>query len=329
MRRSARPLFAVLLAALAPACATAASAHKAELRRTLDKARVSRTPAEIWPEVQRFLDQRGYPLVGNDRLAVGKPAQGSIPRVFSFGFQTRLLSDGSRILETDPMRDTRTRVRVEASPAEGGGSRLRVRLIKPAGMSTTDTVESRDEDLQLALLERLDPAAAARVTGRPPPAPLPAASSNRWARVRPLLGTWTGQLADGTTTRWRFAVAADQQFVEMHGTPLLFAGPAAHAVGEEMGRISRTVAGDRLVWTQFTNAGRVDRYETSASPTAEATLVFVAQTPESLPAGARARLALRRSGDQLEVALDIAEPDKDFAPAGTLRLTRGLDERPH
>ena len=161
------PFYPVLLAALAAACATAASARKAELRRALDETRVARAPAEIWPEVQRFLDQRGYPLVGEDRLAIGKPAQASLGRLVSLGFPTRGRGDGGRVLETDPLGDTRTRVRVEASPAEGGGTRLRVRLLKHDEMSVVQTTaEFRDEDLELALLERLDPAAAARVTGR-------------------------------------------------------------------------------------------------------------------------------------------------------------------
>jgi hypothetical protein len=132
--------------------------------------------------------------------------------------------------------------------------------------------------------------------------------------------------------RWRFDFAGEAQFIEMHGTPLLFAGPALGVGGEEMGRISRAADGARLVWNQFTNAGRVDRYEAALNlsatlvppqaAAAEEPLVFVAQDPESLPSGARARLTLRRNGDQLEAALDIAEPGKDFAPAVSVRLTR-------
>ena len=323
MRSPARSFLAVILSTLV-ACATAAGARRAELCRALDQARISGAPAEIWPEVQRFLYLRGYPLVGEDWLAVGKPVPSSAARMFSLGFQTRVRADGYRVLETDPRGNTRARVRVEATPAEGGGSRLRVRLLKLAEMNMVETTESRDEDLEVALLERLDPAAAARVTGRP--LPLAVAGGDRWARVRPLLGSWTGELADGTPVRWHFELVSDAQFLEMHGTPLLFAGPAARRGGEEMGRISPAADGDRLVWNQFTSAGRVDRYEALATPTATPTgdepLVFVAPSPESLPAGTRARLSLRRSGDQLEAALGIAKPGNDFAPAGAVRLLR-------
>jgi len=386
MGRPARSLLGLLLLfALVAACATAAGTHRAQIRRVFDEARIAHTPAEIWPEVQRFLDQMGYPLVGNDRLAVGKPAQGAIARLFSTGFETRVLADGSRVLETGPQGPARTRVRVEATPVEGGGSHLRVRVIKRAEMDEIDTIESRDPDLELALLERLDHASAARVTGQAPrpaaaatvtgrklsapptaaaarqPAPTVAAGVDRWARMRPLLGSWTGELPDGTPVGWRFDFASDSQFIEVRGTPFLFADASGRAGGEEMGRISSAADGARLMWNQFTNAGRVDRYEattaTPASPTAPVTspsppteasassadvasslatpaatitpaavadepLVFVAQALESLPAGARVRLTLRRIGDQLETTLDIAEPGKDFALAGSVLLSR-------
>jgi hypothetical protein len=338
MHRSSRTLLAVAVAALS-ACATAAGARKAELRRALDEARVARSPAEIWPEVQRFLGEKGYPLVGDDRLAVGSPAQDGLSKLFSRGFQTRVRDDGSRVLETDPLASTRIRARAEARALPGGGCRLRLRFVHQPGVSPLEQTESRDEGLELALLERVDPAAAARAAGRaPPPAKAsPAAEApaavDPWARLRPLVGAWTGALPDGTPVRWRVDFAGSGQFVEVHGTPLLFAVSAARG-GEEMGRISRAPAGDRLVWTQFTNAGRVDRYEggvggtapattSTASPSSEAEpLVFVAQALETLPPGSRARLTLRGSGEALVAALEVAEPGKDLAPAGEVRLER-------
>jgi hypothetical protein len=341
-------LFAAFLIVHAVACASTSSAHKAELRRALDRAVVSRGPAEIWPEVQRFLAQRGYPLVGADRVAAGRPAQGSISKLFSVGFETRARADGGRVLETDALKDVR--VHVEAMPAAGGGSRLYVRLVKRVEMSLTETTQSRDEDLELALLEQLDPTAAATVAGRtsPPvksPAPMPpavtppapaiasapaappsaaaptVAGADPWARLRPLFGSWNGRLADETAVSWRFDLASASQLVEMHGTPILFAGHRERTTGEEVGRVSGT-GGDLLVWNQLTNAGKVDRYEAEATGPSDQAIVFVARAPESLPAGARARLSLRRVEDQLEATLDIAEPGKDFAPAGSVRLSR-------
>jgi hypothetical protein len=340
--RSSRTVSAVVLAAVLAAlsaCVTEAGARRATLQRALDEARVARSPAEIWPEVQRFVFDQGFPLVGDDRLAVGKPVQGGLSRLFSLGFQTRVRDDGSRVLESDPLASTGIRARAEARALPGGGSLLRLRFIRGTDPNPMNQTEFRDEPAELALLERVDPAAAARVAGREPPAPKPRAPGDppppvdAWARLRPLVGTWTGALPDGTPVRWRVDFAGSGQFVEVRGTPLLFAVPAARG-GEEMGRIARTPAGDHLVWTQFTNAGRVDRYEAdvgattstaapTTSPPGEAEpLVFVAQAPEALPPGSRARFTLRGSGEALVATLEIAEPGKDLAPAGEVRLTR-------
>jgi hypothetical protein len=323
MHRPARTL--LLVAALSTACASADRARRAELRRGLDEARVPRSPAELWPEVQRFVYERGYPLVGDDRLAVGRPAQSGLGKLFSPGFQTKVRDDGSRVLETDPLGSTRTRVRAEARAVEGGATQLRVRLVTQSDVNPIEQTEWRDEDLELALLERVDPAAAARVQGKPAPQAAAAApAADGWSPVRPLVGTWVGALPDGVPVRWRFEFAGDARFLEVHGTPLLFAGPAGpRPTGEEMGRISRAPAGDRLVWNQFTVDGRVDRYESAEGATATSPeLVFVANAPESLPAGTRVRLALRRDGGALVAALAFAEPGKDFAPAREVRLKR-------
>ena len=322
MHRTARTLL-ILLPLLFSACITAGSARRAELRRALDQARVSRSPAEIWPEVQRFLYARGFPLVGEDRRAVGLSAQGTLGKLFSPGFETRVREDGSRVLETNVEERSRTRVRAEALAPAGGGSQLRITVLKQSDSNTTEYTEWKDEELELALLRQLDPVAAARVLGTDPgPAPARPAVQDAWAPVRHLVGSWAGALPGGAQVRWHFDFAAGSQFLEVRGSPLLFAGPTARPEGgEEMGRISRAAAGERLAWLQFTASGRVDRYE-SESARAEA-LVFLASAPESLPAGSRARLTLGRDGDEEMLAvLELAEPGKDFAVAGEVRLKR-------
>jgi hypothetical protein len=323
MRRSARSPLAVLpLVALLAACTTAASARRAELRRGLDRVRVSSTPAEIWPEVERFLHERGYPLVGDDRLAVGQKAQNVIAKIFSRGFQTRVGSDGSRVLETDGDR-SRTRVHVEARPAPEGGSRLRVRLLKESEQTLEVVSEWRDEELELALLQRIDPAVAASVLGTPPPQGAAAAPArDDWAPVRPLLGAWAGALPAGAPVHWTFTFTEGGKFVEVRGSPVLFAGPAARAdAGEEMGRISHEAAADRFAWSQFTAGGQVDRWR--SEPSASDALVFLSEAPESLPPGSRAKLTIRRDGDgRIVAALELAQPGKDLAPAGEVRLER-------
>jgi hypothetical protein len=322
MNRTAR-LLLFLLPLLSAACTSPGAVRRAELRQALDRARVSRSPAEIWPEVLRFLHDRGYPLVGGDRRAVGLPAQGTISKLFSPGFETRVRDDGSRILETNLEGRSRSRIRAEAAAVAGGGSQLRITVLKQSESNPTEYSEWKDEELELALLQRLEPGAAASLPGADPArAPARPPVPDAWTPIRHLVGSWAGALPGGTPVRWRFDFAAGGQFLEVRGSPVLFAGPTARAeAGEEMGRISRAAAGDRLVWHHFTYSGRVDRYESEPSP--PEALVFLARTPESLPAGARVRLTLRREGGQeLLAALEVAEPGGDFAVAGEVRLKR-------
>lgn len=330
MPRAARTLLLPLLL-LSIACTTAGSARRAELRRGLDEARVSRSPAELWSDLQRFLHERGYPLVGEDRRAVGLEPQGTVTKLFSPGFETRVRRDGSRVLETNVAEGTRTRLRAEALPAEGGGSRVRLTVLTPVEWSpAAEHRESRDEELELALLERLEPAAAARVAGVSPskaPAPLPAAApaataTDAWAPLRPFLGAWSGTLASGAPARWRFDFVAGGRFLDVRGSPLLFAGPTARRdAGEELGRISRDASGERLVWQQFTESGRIDRWV--SGPPLDGGVAFVAEASESLPPGTRARITFRREGeDALRAVLELAEAGKDFAAAGEVRLAR-------
>jgi hypothetical protein len=325
MRRSPLAVLVPLLAALAlAACSTAASARRAQLRRGLDEVRVSRSPEEIWPEVQRFLYERGHPLVGDDRIAIGQKPQGAIGRALSRGHETRVERDGSRTLETD-MDRSRLRVRAEARPLEGGGSRVRLTVLRELELNSMEFSEHRDEELELALLRRIDPAAAAVAAGEaPPPASAPAAPPpDPWAPVRQLLGAWVGALPGGGQVRWQFAFTEGGKFLEVRGSPLLFAGSTARsAAGEELGRISRDAAGARLVWNQFTYGGGVDRYQ-SVAPRADA-LVFESDSPESLPAGSRARLTLAPDPEGgLRATLEVAEPGKDLALAGDVRLKHG------
>ncbi len=334
MHRTARTLLFLLLF-LATACTTAAGARRAELRRALDQARVSRAPSELWPDLLRFLHERGYPLVGDDRLAVGLGAQGSLSKLFSPGFATRVREDGSRLLETNGEERSGARVRAEALAVAGGGARLRITVLKPWDTNPHEYSEWRDEELELALLERLDPAAAARVAGRepPPPAPAPggdaaavaagtAAGPDRWEPLRGLLGSWEGTLPGGTPVRWRFELAAGGQFVELRGSPLRFAGPPEPSgAGEELGRISRDAAGGRMSWHQFTVGGRVDRYQVDLSR--PGAIVLLAEEPAGPSPGARTRLTLGRDGDaELLAILELADPGKDFAVAGEVRLKR-------
>lgn len=319
MHRTFRAL-PLLLPLLLLSCATGSGERRAQLRRGLDQARLARSPAELWPDLLRFLHERGYPLVGEDPAVIGLPAQGIIGKLFSSGYQTRVRADGGRIVETNVEQRSRTRVRAEASPAGGGGSTLRVTLLTQSDLSPAEFSESRDVELELALVQRLDPVAAARAQGLEAP-PASAAPPDGWAAVRHLLGTWSGKGPGGKEVRWRFDFAGEGRFLEVRGTPLLFAGPGSRPdAGEEMGRISRDGLAARLTWRQFTSGGQVDQYQ--SEPGVPEALVFLAAAPESVPGG-RIRLTLGRDGDaELVAILQVAEAGKEPAVAGEVRLRR-------
>jgi hypothetical protein len=313
-----------LLAALSlAACHTAASARQAALRRGLDQAEVRRSPAEIWPEVQRFLSERGYPLVGDDRVAIGQKPQGAIGRALARGFETKVRPDGGRVLETDQDRQ-RLRVRAEARPTPAGGTAIRLTLLKEMELNSMEVSEQRDEDLELALLRRLDPAVAAGAAGEavPPGAASAAPVQDPWAAVRFLAGPWQGRSLDGADVRWTFTFTEGGGFLEVRGTPLLFAGPTARpGAGEELGRISRDPSGDGLSWSQFTYGGQVDRWRSKSA--APGVVVFAATSLESLPPGSRAQLVLRAEGpDAIVALLDLGAEGKELASGDEVRLLR-------
>ncbi len=63
MTRTARSTLPLLLL-LASASCTATALRQAKLKSGLDDYRYPRAVAEIWPEIQRLANERGYPLVG-------------------------------------------------------------------------------------------------------------------------------------------------------------------------------------------------------------------------------------------------------------------------
>lgn len=309
----------LLLLAAACGCATAAATRQARLRQELDGSRVDRAPAEIWPQVLKFLSERGYELAGDDRQVVGLKERSRIVEAFSSGHDTRVRKDGSRVMETGK-NDQGLRMRAEGLALPGGGSRVVLTSLKRDSMNPAIEQENRELEMELELLERLDPAAAARVRGGPAPAATAPRAADPWEPVRHLVGTWESEGAGGPAgIRWTFDFTTGGQFLEIRGSSIL--GRPAAAGEPEMGRISRDPVRGRLVWRQFTSGGQVNQY--LQQPSAAEALVFLSESPESLPAGSRARLTLGSAGpDEILAVFEIAEPGKDFAVVGESRIHR-------
>lgn len=319
MTRTARSTLPLLLL-LASASCSATALRQAKLKRGLDDYAYPRSVAEVWPEVQRLANERGYPLVGSDRKAVGLEARNRLLEAFSPGFDTRTRATGGRILETGA-GDGGVRLRAEAFPTGSGGCRVVFTQLKRDDTNPALQLESRDLDLELALLQRVDPVAAARIEGVAPPAGAVAAAAapDAWTPVRHLVGTWESKASGAMPAlKWAFDFPPGGQRLELHGSAVL--GPSG-GTAEEMGIITRDPVRGKLVWRQFTASGQVNEYLLD-KPDPEK-LVFTTEKAESLPPGARARLTLGRDGpDELVAVFEQAEPGKDFAVTGEARLVR-------
>lgn len=322
-----RAALALLLLAAASAACSATARRQSRVRTGLDAYRYPRAVSEVWPAVQRLLHERGYQLVGDDRVAVGAPKRNVVLEALSAGFDTRTKANGSRILETNADPEG-LRMRAEAFPQKDGGCRVIFTRLRRDDTGPVGNIEERDVELELVLLQRLDPVAAAGIEGVPvPPEALAAAAAtlappDPWGPLRPLVGTWEAPAAGGLPAlKWTFDIASGGQRMEFHGSPPL--GPrAAGADGpEEMGVITRDVTRGKLVWRQFTGSGQVNEYLLERGDAER--LVFVGEKAESLPAGSRVRLTLGRDGpDELVAVFEQAEPGKELAVSAESRLKR-------
>lgn len=132
----------------------------AALRRELDGYRFPKALAVVWPSGIRLLADRGHKLVGADRAVAGQAAQGVLGGFLAKGFQTRATNRGL-VLETDE-DPTHLRYRMEGTAT--GHDTCRV-LFVAVRRSEDDPSEvlARDVALELELVRRLEPDAAARI----------------------------------------------------------------------------------------------------------------------------------------------------------------------
>ena len=163
MSRLMRPLAAVLAAAItltltiaSAGCASARAVRKERLQRELDSFAYPRSLDQVWDEARRLLAERDYPLAGKDAEAVGQRPMSWAERIVSPARET----GAAQALDTG-WNQYGERYRLEGW-GEAGGSRIAFTFLK---QDRTDrrSEETRDPELELELLRRLDPRAAARV----------------------------------------------------------------------------------------------------------------------------------------------------------------------
>ncbi len=154
---------AALVATLAVAgCATVRSqmAQDRYLYQQMDALRYHKPIAELWPEVQRFLYHRGYPLVGADAKAVGQD-DSLIRDLFSPGHATWATPGGGWQLQTG-WGDGRRSYRADASP-DPRGVRIVLTAVDEDLSSSAGFVANRDTAMELALAHVLAPDEAKRI----------------------------------------------------------------------------------------------------------------------------------------------------------------------
>ena len=165
IRRAALPL--LLLSLGAPGCGavTAQARSETRLRARLDEHRIHRPLREVWPLARLLVVERGFQLAGRDRAAAGQPPEGLgfVKQITRGGFETRPDGKGGATLETRENRD-RLRYRVEGLDAGEGTCRVRFVAVRRTGSSPSEE-RSRDLDLEVELLRRLEPEEARRIAG--------------------------------------------------------------------------------------------------------------------------------------------------------------------
>jgi hypothetical protein len=175
---------------------------------------------------------------------------------------------------------------------------------------------------------------AGRGVAGDPPAPGPAGTAaapspapDRWAPLRPLLGTWEGTSRGkpGTgTVRREYRLILGERFIEARNRSS-YAPTEKRPEGErheDLGVISLDRARKLFVLRQFHVEGFVNTY-TSPVDAAPGPMVFVTESIENIPPGWRARETWRLEGpDVLVEVFELAEPGKDFTTYSETRLTR-------
>lgn len=180
-------LAAALLAAAACASLQGGRARAQRLQERLDAFRYDKPLPEVWLEARRLLADRGYPLAGEDAKAVGQKEMAVTERLLSpaketypYGEDVGLLqqlgvvgrghdkgSQAGLSLDTG-WRRTRDRYHVDGLQEEGGCRVVFTHVVED--LTDHRGQASRDLELELALAQRIDPAAAARIEGDAGPA---------------------------------------------------------------------------------------------------------------------------------------------------------------
>ena len=146
-----------------------------------------------------------------------------------------------------------------------------------------------------------------------------------WAPLRPLVGSWTGVGSGfGSTSdvRHDWSFVLDDRFLELRTRSVVRKESGPGEAHEDFGVISRNTDTGSFVFRQFLSEGYVNTYDIVIDPETPRSILFAHREAESA-GDVRAQLRLRFvSGDEYEMALDLAFPGKDFAACQEMIMGR-------
>lgn len=156
----------------------------------------------------------------------------------------------------------------------------------------------------------------------------PAKKADPWQPVRPLLGSWEGDVqgepGSGKSERV-YRLTLNDRFIQVDGRstyPPQEKNPKGE-VHEDVGFISYDKAARKLVLRQFHIEGFVNQYVLESISEDGRTIVFLTAAIENIPAGWRGRETWRIvSDDEFVETFALAEPGKEFATYSETRFRR-------
>jgi hypothetical protein len=162
----------VALALLGTSCAgmRIADEQKAYYLKEAGSFRYEKGCLDVWPDVLKLLGSKGYPLVGRDRQYAGEGKRGSFSALVEQGDETQAVEGGGLVVKTgwQPDGTGSSRYRVTGSPGTPSGCVVTFTYIWTGTVDPSDARQEVDWKIQLELLRKLEPAAAARLEAGAP-----------------------------------------------------------------------------------------------------------------------------------------------------------------
>jgi len=165
------PGLAIVLATAA-GCASirAADERDAYFRKSAGSFTYAKGCLDVWPSVLAILGSHGYPLQGRDRQYAGEGKQSAFGAFVDQGYETRAIDGGGLMVLTGWLAaaEGRSRYEVTGQPGQPAGCVVTFTRIDTGTIDPATERRTTDYAIQLELMRKIEPAAAARIEGGAP-----------------------------------------------------------------------------------------------------------------------------------------------------------------